>query len=75
MRNNWLPERRDGESLQEYAQRLHDERHGPSCTCLGNPGLRRGRQELLPEPFRSLDTVPEGKRVEVSGEQEKHAEP
>jgi len=66
-----MSSRRPGESAREWAQRLHDERHGHLCTCPGNPGGGSARNRaLLPEPFRALDTVPEGKRVERHGEEE-----
>lgn len=56
-------DKRENETWAQWAARRHDEAHGPSCTCVANPG-RRVSKMPLPEALRTLDTVPEGKRVE-----------
>jgi hypothetical protein len=51
---------RPGETPQEYAGRKHDEAHGQVCDCLW--ARMNGRGALL---LGTLDTTPEGQRLEV----------
>jgi hypothetical protein len=62
---SWLDKQLPGEPMGEFVQRLHDEAHGPACTCSGNPGRRTGR--IMPLPGVEMDTTEEGKRVELAG--------
>ncbi len=55
-------DKRGDETWPQWAARKHDEAHGPACDCPANPG-RRGRRMPLPPALRTLDTVPEGRRV------------
>jgi hypothetical protein len=56
-------DKRADETWPQWAARKHDEKHGPLCDCPGNPGRRVSRMPLPAAP-RTLDTVPEGQRVE-----------
>jgi hypothetical protein len=55
-------DKRGDETWPQWAARRHDEAHGPSCNCLASPGRRAGKIPL-PPALRTLDTVPEGRRV------------
>jgi hypothetical protein len=56
-------DKRADETWPQWAARKHDEKHGPLCDCPGNPGRLASRMPL-PAAVRTLDTVPEGQRVE-----------
>ena len=62
-------DKRADETWPQWAARKHDEAHGPACDCPGNPG-RRARRMPLPPALRTLDTVPEGQRVELHQDEE-----